>query len=222
MRRPDCAAVAEQLDEFALDILPGDTRADVITHIGRCEPCRRRAAELSAAVDTLLALHPGAAPEATLCARVLAEINVDDPRAQRSRHHRPLAAFVLGLVAAIIAFVSVSSVEHGSSPSTAAVGTFRTAALESMSGQSVGEVTISDGNTPWILMRVDNLASDGDDDAYRCVLDLEGGAKLVMGSVELTGGRGVWGNVASLHGRRVVMARLVGANGDTIALARFV
>jgi hypothetical protein len=91
-------------------------------------------------------------------------------------------------------------------------------ALVSGNGRRIGDVSAYAGPPTWIFLRVDGGTSSG---IYSCVLDVEGGRTIALGTMSVSGGEGGWGQRVSIDPRLVESARLVGPSGRTVATATF-
>jgi anti-sigma factor RsiW len=82
-----CEEIRLVAPEAALELLDGAARAEVLTHVADCTPCRAELAELSNTADALLVVAPAVEPPAGFDGRVLARIGaertVEVPRFRR-------------------------------------------------------------------------------------------------------------------------------------------
>jgi hypothetical protein len=67
-------------------------------------------------------------------------------------------------------------------------------------------------------MRVDHGGGTG---TYQCVLDVDGGASVALGTMAVSNGQGGWAEHVAVDVNRVHSARLVNAAGVTVAIATF-
>lgn len=103
----ECAAVRDQLAEYAVGVVPERERAEIERHLERCAACRKEAGELASAASTLaFALPPAELPEGLL-ERVLGQI-ARTVRTPAFRRRTRAAASV-----AIAAMVALSALGWG-------------------------------------------------------------------------------------------------------------
>jgi hypothetical protein len=203
----DCPQVEAMLDELALDVLPGDHRAVVLAHVEVCPACRALLNELSDTADALLLAAPRSEPPPGFAGKVLRR------RAARPRR-RPRFAAVAAVAAAVVLVaggVGVGMRIHEPDE-------LRTFTLVSTNGGDVGDVSAYADSPPWFFIRVDRALPSG---TYRCVLDVDGGRTVVMGTLFVSEGRGGWGQRVGVDLRRVRAARLLDAAGTAVATASF-
>jgi hypothetical protein len=211
--------MADLVDELALDVLPGDQRADALDHLEGCPACRSRLEALSEPADQLLLACRPVEPPSGFEERVLARLATG--RARPKRRGRLLALVAAGVAAA--ALIGAGGVSLGrEGPHPAAAGAYgpqlRTVALVSPRGQRIGDVSAYAGPPTWIFLRVDGGTWSG---VYECVLDVEGGRTIALGTMSVSDGEGGWGQRVGIDPRQVESARLVGPSGGTIATATF-
>jgi hypothetical protein len=239
----DCWQADALLDELALDVLPGDRRAALLVHVESCRRCRPLLDELSGAADALLRAGPVTAPPEGFEDRVLGRIQppagagIDESGADRiqppggDRVHEPgvariparprLRVFAAAAVAAallLVGGVAGGVIGRSGGDRTAASGQeFRTVKLISTGGADVGDVSIYAGSPPWFFMRLEGAVPDG---TYRCVLDTDDGRTVPIGRLWVLNGHGGWGEHFTLEPRQLRAARLLDAQGTTLATAK--
>ncbi len=219
----ECSGAESMLDELALDVLPGDRRAELLAHVEQCPNCRHLLDELSETADALLLGAPATAPSAGFDDRVLASIagarNRGRGRAGRARQVRlPVAAVAAAVVALLMvgglggALIGRSSDGGGGSGRR-----FRTVDLIAAGGADVGDVSTYYGRSPWYFMQLKSALPDG---TYQCILELDDGRSIPLGRVQTVGGQGGWGDRVSVDAGHATLARLVDSRGNTVATAR--
>jgi Putative zinc-finger len=217
--RMDCSQAGAMLDELALDVLPGDRRATLLGHLEECPGCRHLLDELSETADALLLAGPVVAPPAGFENRVLERI--DAPRARTGARGRAQARLRLLAVAAAAAVLlgigGVAGAHLGRSSGGSGHGReFQTVKLISAAGADIGDVSTYAGTPTWFFMRLEGPLPNG---TYRCVLDVDDGRTVPIGSLWAANGHGAWGEHVSVDPRHVKAARLLDAKGVTVATA---
>lgn len=192
MRALDCSEVRELAPEFALAVLDGDARADVVAHIDRCAGCRAYVGEMSETADSVLLLAPEAEPPPGFERRVVAAIT-DDRRRSRWRTTKLVA--LVAAAAVIVSVVAVRVIDNARTDGgvTAAV---ETVPMVGNDGTTVGQVDVADnGGSLGLALTVNYALPDG---AYRVVLNPESSPREVLGSISVTDGRGAWAGTATV------------------------
>jgi predicted anti-sigma-YlaC factor YlaD len=192
MRPFDCADVREQAPEFALGLLDGDTRAEVVHHIDGCPACRTVVLELAETADAMVLLAPEAEPPAGFERRVMDQITGG---ARRARWRTTRLVALVAAAAVIISVVTVRVVESTRSDPVAAVAMVP---MVGNGGVTVGQVEVNDPGTgagTRLAVTVDYALPDGD---YRVVLAPDQAAHRVLGTMAVAGGRGAWSGSTSL------------------------
>src|SRR5215212_3910098 len=130
-----CAEVRELAAEFALGILGGSERAEVVLHVNGCARCQAYVAELTEAADAIPQLVPEAEPPQGFEARVLHRLGADR-RQNRRRWVASIAA--VAAAAAIISVTVVRVVEAGDDTSTPTAAAARRPVAVAMEGTASG------------------------------------------------------------------------------------
>jgi len=210
------------LDELALDVLPGDRRTALLGHLEGCPGCRHLLDELSETADALLLAGPVVTPPAGFEDRVLARIDTPRPRVgaqagtgTRARAHTRFRLLAAAAAAAVLLGTGGLAGAHlgGSSGGHE----FQTVQLISATGADIGDVSTYDGTPTWFFMRLEGPLPNG---TYRCVLDVDDGRTVPIGSLWAANGHGGWGEHVRVDPRHVTAARLLDASGATVATAR--
>ncbi len=208
-----CAQLAEVADELALDVLPGDVRSLALAHLDECPSCRATVEGLSETADALLFAHGAIEPPEGFAQRVLERL-ADEPTVLRRRpRRRLLLTLAAAAVVAVLIGVGFVTLRSGTDQTRE-----RHLRLVSSGGQVVGDVSAYAGRQTWFFIRVDDGVASG---TYQCVLDMSGGQAIHIGSLTVTAGKGAWGESLSVGTSNVRDARLVTADGTTIATASF-
>jgi hypothetical protein len=219
----DCSQAGAMLDELALDVLPGDRRTALLGHLENCPGCRHLLDELSETADALLLAAPVVAPPAGFEDRVLQRIDAPRTRAgaragTRARAQTRFRLLAAAAAAAVLLGVGgVAGARLGRSSGGAHGGEFETVKLISATGADIGDVSTYAGKPTWFFMRLEGPLPNG---TYRCVLDVDDGRTVPIGSLWAANGHGGWGEHVSLDPRHVRAARLLDATGATVAAAR--
>jgi hypothetical protein len=119
-------------------------------------------------------------------------------------------------------FVATANIDH-SPATTAAIGvprgeTLRTGTFETSSGEVLGQVVAYDGHPSWVYMNVGASQSTG---TILCKLQLNNGAIVSTGTIELRNGTGVLSKYIHVDIRRLRGAKLFTSTGAVLASATF-
>lgn len=196
MTRLTCAQLDALAPELALGILPGDERADAVAHLDHCRECRLVVAELTQALDTIVAAAPVVGPPKGLGRRVATATTSTRDRPHRRPFRRPAALAALAGALALTAALAAPARDHPSRTATgmpsagpAAPGV-RTAALVPVGGERItGAVFVQPSSPAWVFMTV---SDDDETSTYTCELVYGDGHTLNAGSVAIRGGTGSW------------------------------
>jgi hypothetical protein len=210
----DCSQAGAMLDEMALDVLPGDRRTSLLNHLEECPGCRHLLDELSEAADAVLLAGPVVAPPEGFEDRVLGRI-----QGSRSRSGARLRLFAAAAAAALLLGIGgMAGARFGRSSAGDDGPEFRTVELISTSGADIGDVSTYAGRPTWFFMRLEGALPDG---TYRCVVDVDDGRTVPIGRLWAVNGHGGWGEHVGVDPSHVKVARLLDAQGATVATARF-
>jgi hypothetical protein len=214
--------MADLIDELALDVLPGDERAEALAHLDGCPTCREQLEALSQPADLLLFACRRIRPPAGFEDRVLARLASERRRPGPPRRRLALVAAAVAAVASA-AFIGAGGVPWAGGArhpvGTSAEGhELRTVTLMSTAGQPIGDVSAYAGPPTWFFLRVDHGDASG---RYQCVLDVDGGRTIALGAMWVSNGEGGWGQQVGVDARLVRAARLVDGSGRTLAVATF-
>lgn len=245
MTEMDCARADEAAAEFALGVLPGRDRIELIAHIERCPSCRAHLADLTCLADNLIALVPPVEPPAGFETRVLSAAGAGaSPSARRPRWRRfgprALAAVVLAAAVAAGGWGARDVLDPPAPPTqitaprpadddpgstagdaapTVAAGArvVRFAALTS-GDTRIGQVYAYPGPPSWIYMAVD---TDHSDLVVSCQVLYRDGPPVPLGTFQLDAGYAAWGSPMPTDRPLPVGAQLVDEHGTVLASARF-
>ena len=125
---------------------------------------------------------------------------------------------VLALAAVTLAVVAAGLGGWGLRPGTPAPAgaPLSSATLLSASHQTAGKIFLYEGSSPWLYMSVNLPTGNG---TVICEVESGDGHFTPVGSFQLAGGRGYWGN--PVPPGALTGARLVGAGGTVLATASF-
>lgn len=245
MTEMDCARADGAAAEFALGVLPGRERIELMAHIERCPGCRARLVELTCLADNLIDLVPAAEPPAGFETRVLSAVGAGASPAGRASWWRrtgprALAAAVLAAAVAaagwgardLIAPPSPSAQitaqrpaddDPGSTAGDAApvvVAGSRIVQFASLTsnGTRIGQVYAYPGPPSWVYMAVD---TDQGDKVVSCQLLYRDGPPVPLGTFQLEAGYAAWGSPMPADRPLPAGAQLVDEHGAVVASARF-
>jgi len=223
----DCSDADLILDELALDVLPGDRRAELLAHVEECPNCRRLLDQLTETADDLLLAAPEVAARAGFEDRVLGRIAEGSPAGRGGRRRRDRAALRLSawtaaaaaVVLLVLGGITGAVIGRSAGGPGESAEQFRTVQLISTRGAGIGDVSTYTGDpSSWFFMRVES--DDVPDATYRCVLDMDDGRTVAIGRLLAVKGHGGWGDHLSVDLRHAVAARLLDPKGSTVGTAR--
>lgn len=203
----ECAETQERAAEFALGVLHGPDRAEVISHLERCQVCAAQVTDFARVVDGLTLIVPEAEPPVGFEEHVLRAIRSNRrPVANRRRTLLAVIALVAVIAAASVGVVRlVDGLRAPLEPPRAA--------NVLANGAVVGKAVVVNGADPWVMVAVSGL----DDGIYRAnVVDLAGDNVLV-GEFSVVNGRGSW--LVQAATRDVTSVRIVNNDGAEVARA---
>jgi hypothetical protein len=193
-----CAEVRDAAPEFALGVLDGELRSEVLLHLDQCSSCQHHVAELSETADALVLLAPEAEPPPGFERRVRTQL---DDSVRRRRWRTLKLVGVTAAAVAILSVVTVRVIDEARSPSSEADApiTAQTVAMIDDEGQKVGHVDVAGQRSALALnVAVYYALPDG---AYRVVLDPDEGAKRPLGSIRIDESHGSWFGTTPVDGR---------------------
>lgn len=214
MRPLDCSGVRDAAAEFALGVIDGELRSEVLLHLDHCAPCRTAVSEVSEVADALVLCAPEAEPPSGFQQRALQQM----VGADRRRRWRTVK--LLAVTAAAVAILSVVTVrvvdESRSSPTRPVAARSQTVAMVGTGGWTVGRVeVVDDGTTMLLALTVDYALPDGE---YHVVLIGDSTDRQVLGTVRVTGQRGAWSGATRAPARPARLA-LVDTGGEQLCTA---
>jgi hypothetical protein len=216
--RVGCAPFEDDLATVALGIASGRRREEVLEHVGHCPFCSAELAELSTVADAVLELGPEVEPPVGFELRVTR--GLESHRGTRTpRRRRRVLVFTLAAALVVVLGVGLGVFipgRAGTGPARSA-STHPTEASLTSHGRVVGNVVLSTGATPWLIMTIEKDSWSG---SVTCEALLAGGRIETIGTFSLSGGYGTWSAPLTSPLREVRGARLVAANGVVLASAR--
>lgn len=218
---PACVAVEGSLAELALGTLPGEERARVLDHLGRCDACRAEAGRLAMGADWLLQLAPQVEPPVGFETRLFERLGIDGPTGSRIPRlsGRARAAVVAGVVALALAMGFGGGWLAEAPPSATAPATVpgSVASAPLVAGsQTVGTVATYPGSPGWLMMTVRDAGVSG---PVTCLVVLADGRRIPVGTFPLDYGYGAWAARLPVAAGAVRSARVVAGDGRLVATA---
>ncbi|MGQ0804577.1 MAG: zf-HC2 domain-containing protein [Actinomycetota bacterium] len=215
-----CAEVRDLAPELALGVLGGAERAEALTHIDDCTPCRSVVGELTQAGELLPLLAREAEPPPGFEGRVLAALG-GGRRRGRLRGLAVVAA--AAAAAAIVSVATVRVVDRGRDDARvvteSVVSEVNSAPMVGAGGATVGWAFASDGRPAAVGISVGYLLPPG---SYAIEAVSAEGAKLTLGTMQVTDGRGVWTGTTKASHDGLAVISLVDAAGQEVCQASLV
>jgi Putative zinc-finger len=203
-----------ELAEFALGILEGRARAELLTHVETCPDCAERLQELSATADLLMYVPVGVEPPLGFESGIIERIRQSQTVPSR---WRPRGWQMLAAAAAVVAvsFGLGWTVNHASSPTSPvqAAGAMKQHVLEA-DGHDVGTVYAYSGSPSWMFVTVD---ATGAPSLVRCTIVTSSGVHRFIGTFALSKGSGSWGASLPVSFKSVKNVVLTSSNGAVVA-----
>ncbi len=194
-----CAQVRELGAEFALGILDGRQRAELMSHVDTCEGCRDELRQLNQVRDELLALVPASEPPLGFESRVLRSLG----RSKRRQWLRPVAAAVALVIALAGGWLLGSSRQDSLVSAELTTG-----------GHVVGQAFLYTRSPAWVYMTVTGVSDD-----VSCQVGHADGSWDTTGWFSLRNGYGYWGGPAKADPATITAIRLVRSDGTVLAEA---
>jgi hypothetical protein len=188
-----CPDVREVGPDFAVGILDGEARSDVMLHLDQCTACQRYVSELSETADAMVLLAPEAEPPPGFERRALDRI-MESSRRRRWRTTKLVA--VTAAAAAILSVVTVRIVDESRTPaSQVAAPATRSVAMVGDGGTRVGTVNVVSNSGE---MTLDVSVSYGlPDGNYDIVLTSAGVGPQTLATMHVVDNHGEWRGPAS-------------------------
>ena len=203
--------VTDLAPELALGILPEAEAEAAREHMRTCPACSAEVASLTPVADRLLELVPGTEPPLGFERRVLASVSPSTTRRFRL-HHRSVLTVVSAAAAAALVFGAIGWLAGRGSTSHHV----QTEAVLTSAGRDVGEVEAY-GHPAWLSISVHGMTNAG---RVTCEVVRGDGSVWTMGSFDLVNGSGTWSTPDPSGLSGAVQARLVGTDGQVLAVAR--
>lgn len=207
-----CDACRDDLVEFALGLLSGRRRAEVLVHLETCSRCYPEMEGNVAAADAILALTPEIDPPIGFETRLA--LRLDDRAVSRRRPFR-VAASVAAAVLAIGLGIGAVATNHGNSHSPRLSANTVSAELAS-DGHSLGSVYLASGSPAWMFMSIDDVHWSGE---VWCQITTVNGNQETIGRFNLFNGYGAWGVPLGVKASEIQSASLTDMNGVVLAKA---
>jgi hypothetical protein len=142
---------------------------------------------------------------------------------QRARHGRTILAAVaasLVLVGGTIAVTEATNHSPGTTATALAphLGNVRTGTFLTADDQVMGQIVAYSGHPSWVYMNIDGSSYSG---PITCKLQVEDGSTVAVGVFDLHRGQGDFTRTIKVGIGALRGAKLVNANGSTVALATF-
>jgi hypothetical protein len=235
----NCHEFQDAAAELALGVLTGRERAQAMAHLEHCEACRESVRQLTLTGEGLLGLLPSIEPPAGFETRVLDRIGLSAPApapapapsrwtswlsalrpapGQRNQLSRPRRVLVAAAVAVAVVAGGLGGWGLHNGTSAPAPTALNSAALVSVSHQSVGKIFLYRGHPQWVYMSVNMPSSQG---TVICQVESRDGHFSTVGAFHLTNGYGYWGSPAPGNPGSVAGARLITPAGHVLATASF-
>ena len=208
-------AFQSDLAEFALGILDGRARANLLGHVETCPECAEIVQELSAASDALLQIPSGAEPPLGFESSIIERIRLTQstpPRSRRVGVVPLLAAAALVLLSFTLGGVIEHAVSKPPAPVSAA-GKMEERSL-TFQGRTVGVVYAHTGSPSWMFVSVNERGAPSE---VRCTVITKNGARHFIGTFALASGRGAWGASIPVAFTSVRNVQLTSASGALVA-----
>lgn len=215
---PSCAECAEDLASVALGIVSGRRREEVLAHVEGCPTCAAELEGLSVVADNLLALAPEIEPPWGFESRLARRLRTDALARRHAPRRRVLVAALAAIVLLALGIGAGALATRGGAPATPSATSRPVEARLTSGRQVVGDVIVSSGSRPWVVMTIDSGPWSG---SVTCEVVLAGGKVLTMGTFRLADGYGAWGYPLSAPRDEVRGARLVSSRGVVLARAAF-
>jgi hypothetical protein len=206
--------IREDLPEYALGILDGRERSEVLTHVEGCAECAEELAALTATTDVLLHLPVGAEPPVGFESRTIELIRRESPTALRTRRRLPALLGAAAAVAALTFGVGWALGGHGATTPPPASASAVVERPLSSGSHEVGMVYAVAGKPAWMFV---SLKAPGAPSVVRCVVVTTSGDREVIGSFSLDRGSGSWGVSLPVALASVRTVELTSTSGAVVA-----
>ncbi len=211
-----CAAIREDLSEFALRLVSGRRRAEMLEHLQTCSKCSAQLEEDVLVADALLALAPEIDPPLGFESRLAKRLG-ERSVSLRRRRIRLAAMAAAAAVAVLFGFgIGVIATGHTSGGPASQSANLTEARLVS-GGRAIGYVYLASGSPAWMFMSVGDANWSG---TVWCEVTSTSGNVATVGRFDLIQGHGAWGVPLKDSSSHVRSASLVDAAGVTLATAR--
>lgn len=202
---------------LALGIVSGRRREEILEHLEGCPSCGAELERLSMVADSLLELAPEVEPPLGFELRLAERLHADFALSRRRSRRRVLVAALAAAVLVALGFGLGAIANQAAAPKPSLASQPLEARLTSR-GHAIGDVILSAGTTPWVMMTIESGPWTG---SVTCEVVLANGEVDTVGTFRLSSGYGVWGEPLSAPRDDVRSARLVSSTGAVLARADF-
>jgi hypothetical protein len=198
MTSGECTRIREDVPEFALGVLGGAARAEVVEHTAHCVECRALVADLARTADSLVWLAPEVEPPRSFTHHTVARIGTGRRRPRARRAVQVAAVTAAALAIGVGGFLlgrglmgSGGSDRPDAERADAGRAELAVEPMRSADGTYAGRIYLYRSDEPWAVVSVDyGTVAAG---RYSVVARL-GGAQETLGSLTVDDrGRGAWG-----------------------------
>ena len=204
-----------ELAEYALGVLDGRARAELFDHLATCSDCEHEVERLTATAEALLRVPVSAEPPIGFESRVMERIHLES-----LGHSSPRWSSRMLTVAAALVVLSFGVgwalhqlTARSTTPISVATGHIEHRHLTT-GGRDVGLVWAYTGRPSWMFVSVDAPGSPG---TVRCLVVTNDGRRHLIGTFELSNGRGGWGTRLPVSIQTVRDIQLTSTSGIVVA-----
>ena len=208
-------AYQADLAEFALGILDGRSRANLLEHVESCPECAQTVQELTAASDSLLQIPVGAEPPLGFESDIIDRIRAAQSMPTRGRRFG-VAPLLAAAAVVLVSFGLGGLLDHAvakSPTNVSAVGKMEQRSL-TFNGRTVGHVYAYSGTPSWMFVTVNEPGAPSE---VRCTVVTKSGARHFIGNFALASGHGSWGASIPVSFSSVRNVQLTSASGALVA-----
>lgn len=213
-----CQQCQETAAELALDVLPGQERADALTHLEGCTACQDTVSALTVTADRLVELLPAVQPPAGFELKVISAVRPPAPHPWR--WWIPAAAGLVALAGAAGGWIFGYSNGNDAPADVNTQADERTVIYAPLTTaqRQIGDAYVYPGTPPWIYLSLDGGTVSN---TVHFEVVRRDGSAVPVGTFPVTRGHGSWGGPAPVDRNTLATARLTDGRGATVATARF-